>query len=120
MAILVKTHDKQLLMDKIKKYIGEGKNPSWRMDEDGDFYLSNDKIVHFWIRPRLTDSEGSYNLVFGVLGNAKELTTTYVYAIAHSRFTELLLTGFDVEIESIKLSSFAMRYDELTYTLSKK
>lgn len=119
MAILVKAINKQLLISKIKSHINKGFILSWQIDNDGDFSLAENAEKHFWIRPRLNEEEGEYNLIFGVVGNTEELTSKHTYAIAHTCFTEMLLTYFDIDINCIKISSFAMKYDNLTYTLKK-
>lgn len=114
MAIFVKSKDKQDLLNKINAAIKSLMVP-WSVDSEGDYTMNDEKFKDcFWLHPYLNPDLEEYNLVFGMLGNSTQITTTRMYSLAHANFVEMLLDNFDEDIEFIRISSLGSNYDSLT------
>lgn len=120
MAIFVKSKDKQVLLNKINDAVKSHMVP-WSVDSEGDYTMNDDKFKDcFWLHPYLNPDSDEYNIVFGMLGNSTQITTTRMYSLAHAKCVEMLLDNFDVDIEFIRISSLGSNYDSLTIKSDKR
>lgn len=110
MALIVKTDNPDELLRKIKKEIQNENIDTWLIDEDGDFTHAPEQWnCKAWMR-KVSDS-GEDSLIFGIVGNKQEKMTKSLYAVYHGRFSEMLLSHFDDEIDGIEITAGKTVYD---------
>jgi len=100
MAIYIKTSNPQGLLNDIKKSIENKVIRNWSKDEEGDITLAFQWNNKAWFKPFLRED----TLIFGLIGRKDEPMTKLIYGIYHGRFSEMLLTQFDSNIEEIQLT----------------
>ena len=111
MAVIVKTENPKVLLQKIHKAIDENKIDTWIIDNDGDFtHVPEQWNCKAWMHKADIASDND-ELVFGIVGNKQVKMTKLLYAVYHGRFAEMLLSHFDTEIESINITSNKTEYD---------
>lgn len=104
MAISIITRNSSIkLFDQIKDKFKNDEIDTWVMDSDGDFtHKPSQWFEMAWFRKvKISGNE----LIFGIVGRNGIKMSKVVYGIYHGRFTEMLLTYFDEEIENITISS---------------
>lgn len=110
MALIVKTDNPDELLRKIKKEIQNENIDTWFVDEDGDFTHAPEQWnCKAWMHKISDSSEDS--LIFGIVGNKQEKMTKSLYAVYHGRFSEMLLSHFDDEIDRVEITSGKTVYD---------
>jgi len=112
MAIFVKTNTPEMLVENIKKKIGEHRIDTWSVDSDNDFTHNVDQWRNrAWIRYKVEREFG--RVVFFVICRRDANMTIVEYAVYHGRFVEMLLTHFDRECDTIEVSPLATNYDSV-------
>lgn len=102
MALHIKTYNPEQLLDSIYEFIRKKEIEAWITDIDGDFtHRPEQWIMEAWLRPFLNEKE----LVFGIISRRNTPLSKVVYAVYHGRFSEMLLSYFDDEIDSIEITS---------------
>lgn len=110
MAIHIKTNTPQKILEILKDCIDSKKIETWSYDSEGDFtHVSQWKNLA-WMRPKIENKE----LIFGIIGQKGVKMSKAIYGIYHGRFSEMLLTHFDSEFESLSVTSFGDSYDNFT------
>lgn len=100
----IQTNNPHQLIERINHAISEGKNSSWGVDKDGDYFITiTEWKGKAWMRPKFSDTEPQI-LRFGILEPKSEKLTKATYAIFHCRFAEMLLALFDTSIDSLDIS----------------
>lgn len=108
MAIFVETENPNGLISKIKKAIDNKAIVTWTYDKDGDFTHNVDQWRNCgWIHAIVEVNR----IVFSVLCRRDRNMSVSEYAVYHGRFVEMLLTHFDKECLSIKVTPLASNYD---------
>ena len=59
---------------------------------------------------KISNSEKD-SLIFGIVGNKQVKMTKSLYAVYHGRFSEMLLSHFDDEIDEIEITAGKTAYD---------
>lgn len=110
MALIVKTKNPNELLKKIRNEIQNENIDTWLVDDDGDFTHTPEQWnCKAWMHKISNSSEDS--LIFGIVGNKQEKMTKSLYAVYHGRFSEMLLSHFDDEIEEIEITAGKTAYD---------
>lgn len=111
MSITVLTSNPRGLIEKINKFVSEGKSQTWEIDSDGDFTHSPEQWKNeAWFTVSFINED---SIVFGMLPPIGDVITSEVYAIYHGRFSEMLLSHFDEDFSEIQISSLASKYDRI-------
>ena len=100
MAIYISTSDPQGLLNDIRESIKKQIVQTWSVDDDGDFTHVSQWENKAWFKP----SVQSNRLAFGLIGRKDEVMTKSIYGIYHGRFSEMLLTHFDLRITNLELT----------------
>ena len=106
MAIIIKLKGKTAhdIVDSIDKMIESGEIRVWEKDDEGDYtHSSSQWREKSWFR-RILNKDDNREIKFGIIGNKHVEMTRTLYAIYHGRFTEMLLTYFDRDIEEFRIT----------------
>lgn len=101
MAIYISTDNPQGLLDNIRKNIESQTIQTWNEDSEGDFTHVSQWKEKAWFKPFIRENR----LDFGLIGRKDEDMTKMIYGVYHGRFSEMLLTHFDLMINSIELTT---------------
>ncbi|MDE6192726.1 MAG: hypothetical protein K2M83_01910 [Muribaculaceae bacterium] len=111
MSLTVLTSTPQALLEKINKFVREGKSQTWEIDADGDFtYKPEQWKNEAWFTVSLIKEDF---IVFGMWPPVGKTISSEVYAVFHGRFLEMLLTHFDEDFTEIQISALATKYDRI-------
>ncbi|MCR5152560.1 MAG: hypothetical protein K6A98_05340 [Prevotella sp.] len=100
MAIFVTTGNPESLLNDIRDSIEKQNVQTWSVDVQGDFTHVSQWKEKAWFRAYVRTKR----LVFGLIGRKDEAMTKMVYGLYHGRFSEMLLTHFDANIEDLNLT----------------
>lgn len=104
MAIQVTLNRDIDMIDELRQLLESNSSSIWVMDTDHDMtMLTPQWAYHAWIRVKQKNTN-SKEVNFAIVSSTKYKLTTSLYAIYHSRFTELLLTYFDKYIDALEIS----------------
>lgn len=104
MAVKIRTHNPQLMLEKIKHLIDNGEIKTWVYDKDGDFTHNADQwLEKAWFTPYVFDSLDL--LYFGILGRKGVNMTIEEFSIYHGRFIEMLIKNFIYDIDFFEILS---------------
>lgn len=102
--IQVRTNDPEGLLDKIREAIENKVVVTWLLDNDGDFFPTQEQwIGKAWITP-LIRKDVPNSLYFGIIESKLQRMTKAIYGVFLGRFAEMLLTHFDTDMESLYIS----------------
>lgn len=112
MAIIIKTSNPEVLLQKLKVAISKEHIKTWLVDEDGDYSATPDKWKYkAWFRPRKINKEEEL-LIFGIVKSMEYTLTCEIYGVYHGRFIATLLSHFDDIISHIEITpNLDQRYD---------
>jgi len=111
MAIFVFTGSPQVVWEKIRAAIGQGRIETWEIDTDNDLTHSPPQWKNkAWFRCYVNNDKLSFAL-FGVKGIAM---TKVVYGVYHGRLIETLLAHFDTEFSSISATASRAQIDRFS------
>lgn len=99
--IVIHTEDPHGLVDKINDAIKSGKIVTWSVDVDGDYTHNLDQWKEkAWLRCVYDEADNSL-LRFVIIEPKMQKLTKAIYAVYHGRFSEMLLTHFDIELNDL-------------------
>src|SRR5262245_8755594 len=110
MAIIVITSRPVSLLRKLKTEVQEGRaGDEWQVDSDGDFFRKPVATAspRAWMRPVTQDG----SLVLKILAPRGTTISKRTYALAHSRFVEMLLSYFDDSFEQVTTTALPAHGD---------
>ena len=100
MAIYIRTTTPKRLLNDIRDNIENNVIQTWSEDDEGDFTHVSQWKNKAWFKPYVHEG----HLVFGLIGRKDEPMTKFMYGTYHGRFSEMLLTHFDLSIEELQLT----------------
>ncbi len=107
MAIIIKTHDANGLLDNIIKAIESGKIDTWSY-KDGYFTHTPEQWRYkAWLKPQIISGE----LKLGIYPPKDKSISSSIYGIYHGRFIEMMLVHFDKEFSNIHATALIVEPD---------
>lgn len=107
MAIIIKTHNPNLLLDKIYDGISSRKIEKWRVMTDGR--ITPSPLLwknEAFLKPQIWVEENE--LRFGLLKRQdRKHVTSKLYTFFHIKFVEMLLTNFDTDFQEVTITALS-------------
>lgn len=111
MAILIKTRQPKVLLNRLNESINNGSILTWQVDAEGDYTIERMQWrCHAWFRPYVRNEL----LAFGIIQSSNFPMTRQLYGVFHGRFVATLLSHFDDMMEDIEVTTLMDR----TYDIS--
>lgn len=113
MAIIIKTRNPELLLQRVCEYIDAGRIKTWSYDDEGDLTtISPQWRYKAWLHPQMP--EDGETLAFGIIASRKFSMTKEIFGVYHGRFIATLLSHFDTMMTSIEATPLIdVRYDRV-------
>jgi hypothetical protein len=110
MALIVYTPDPSGLLQAINDGIKSGSVITWSVDADGDYTHTPAQWARkAWMRP----SVEAGRITFKILTPKEATMSKEVYGVYHGRFTEMLLTHFDLKFTNATATALPAHGDIL-------
>lgn len=107
MAVIIKTHDPNLLLHKIYEGIETKKIPKWNVLPDGR--LTPTPLLwknEAFLKPQIWVDENE--LRFGLIKRKdRKHISSKLYTFFHAKFSEMLLANFDTDFQEITITALA-------------
>lgn len=107
MAIIIKTHNPNLLLDKIYEGIETRKVEKWTVMTDGR--ITPSQLLwknEAFLKPQIWVEENE--LRFGLLKRKdRKHMTSKLYTFFHVKFVEMLLTNFDTDFQDVTITALS-------------
>lgn len=101
MAIYIRTHNPQRLLDSINKAIDNKDIVTWSRDDEGDYTIEREQWkFNAWMRPRTEEGR----LIIAIVQSRKYPLTTELYGVYHGRFVSTIVAHFSNQITHIEVS----------------
>ena len=107
MAIIIKTHNPNLLLDKIYEGISSRKVEKWAVMTDGR--ITPSQLLwknEAFLKPQIWVEENE--LRFGLLKRKdRKHVTSKLYTFFHIKFAEMLLANFDTDFHEVTITALS-------------
>ncbi|BBD45824.1 MAG: hypothetical protein PHT14_03225 [Petrimonas sp.] len=107
MAIIIKTHNPNLLLDKIYEGIATRKVEKWTVMTDGR--ITPSPLLwknEAFLKPQIWVEENE--LRFGLLKRKdRRHVTSKLYTFFHAKFVEMLLANFDTDFQEVTITALS-------------
>lgn len=111
MAIIIKTHNPNLLLDKIYEGISSRKVEKWNVLTDGR--ITPSQLLwknEAFLKPQIWVEENE--LRFGLLKRKdRKHVTSKLYTFFHIKFAEMLLANFDMDFQEVIITALSATPD---------
>jgi hypothetical protein len=102
MAVRIQTSAPKTLLKKVRAAVRAGEITTWEIDDDNDLTLHvaawNGRA---WFRGTAVDGL----LVFNIVAPRGAAISSKLYAVFHGRLTEMLLSEFDSDFDSLEVGA---------------